>query len=68
MRQYGSDWELYDMEADRTELHNLAPRNRRLVARMARNYQRWADQVGVIDWGVQGPKVKAAWGMTDLKG
>ena len=56
------------MESDRTELHDLAPRNRRLVARMARAYQRWADDVGVIDWGIQGPKVKAAWGMKDLKG
>ena len=68
VRKYEGDWELYDMEADRTELHDLAPRNKRLVARMARAHQRWADDIGVIDWGIQGPKVKAAWGMKDLKG
>ncbi len=68
VRQHGGAWQLYDMEEDRTELRDLAPRNRRLVSRLARDYQRWADRVGVIDWSVQEPKVKAAWGMADLKG
>ena len=68
VRQHGGAWQLYDMEEDRTELRDLAPRNRRLVSRLARDYQRWADRVGVIDWSIQEPKVKAAWGMADLKG
>ena len=68
VREHQGDWQLYDMEEDRTELHNLAPRNRRLVSRLARQYQRWADRVGVVDWAIQEQKVKAAWGMEDLKG
>ena len=68
VREHQGDWQLSDMEEDRTELHNLAPRNRRLVSRLARQYQRWADRVGVVDWAIQEQKVKAAWGMEDLKG
>lgn len=35
---------------------------------MARDYQPWADQIGVVDWNVQLPKLQAAWGMKDIKG
>lgn len=68
VRQFQGDWELYDLERDRTELRDLAPRNRRLAARLARDYQQWADQVGVVDWNVQLPKLQEAWGMKDIKG
>ena len=68
VRQFQGEWELYDLERDRTELRDLAPRNRRLVGRMARNYQQWADQAGVVDWTIQMPKVQEAWGLKDLKG
>jgi arylsulfatase len=68
VRQYQGDWELYDLERDRTELRNLAPRNRSMVGRMARDYQQWADRVGVVDWNVQLPKLQKAWGMKDIKG
>jgi arylsulfatase len=68
VRRFERDWELYDMEADRTELHDLAPRNRRLVARMAGRYEQWAQRTGVIDWRIQQPKLKAAWGIEDIHG
>jgi len=68
VRQFEGEWELYDLEKDRTELRNLAPRNRRLVSRMAGNYQQWADRTGVVDWKVQLPKLQEAWGMKDIKG
>jgi arylsulfatase len=35
-------WELYDMENDRSELHNLAARHPDLVAEMARSWDVWA--------------------------
>ena len=43
-------WELYDMEADRTELRDLAAEQPERVARMATRWQRWADRVGVRRW------------------
>jgi arylsulfatase A-like enzyme len=68
VRRFEGDWELYDMEVDRTELRNLAPRNRRLVDRLARQHAQWSQSVGVIDWTVQQPKLKAAWGLQDIRG
>ena len=41
-------WELYDLETDRTELHNLAGENQELVKEMAAEWQRWAVKVGAV--------------------
>lgn len=43
-------WELYDMDADRTELHNLAEANPAQVHRMADAYRTWAKRVGAQPW------------------
>ncbi|HUT33856.1 MAG TPA: arylsulfatase [Planctomycetota bacterium] len=42
----GRPWELYDMEADRTETRNLAAEQPKRVAEMAAAYNRWAKRVG----------------------
>jgi len=44
-------WELYDMEADRTEMHDLAAKNPELTARMAAQYEQWARERGVVPFG-----------------
>lgn len=41
-------WELYDLEADRTELNNLASQNPELVKEMATEWQEWAERVGAV--------------------
>ena len=46
---YPAPWELYDMEADRTELNDLAARHPERVADMARQYEAWAERCGVIE-------------------
>jgi len=43
-------WELYEMNEDRTELHDLADADPDRVARMAAMYQRWADACGAVDF------------------
>ena len=48
VKRYPLDWELYDMEADRTELHDLASQHPERVAHMAQEYKSWADRCGVI--------------------
>jgi arylsulfatase len=48
-------WELYDMENDRTETHNLAEAFPGRVQEMADLWQRWAERTG----GVPKPKPKS---------
>lgn len=48
--EYGSDWELYDMVEDRTELHDLSDRNGSRVAELVGWYDDWARRSGVRPW------------------
>lgn len=43
-------WELYDMEADRTELNDLAAREPERVSRMAARWESWARRAHVLPW------------------
>lgn len=47
---YSSDWELYDMEADRLETSDLSSSNPQTVEDLAQRYRQWADRVGVGSW------------------
>lgn len=44
-------WELYDMERDRTETNDLAATKPGLAAKMARSYEQWARERGVVPFG-----------------
>jgi arylsulfatase len=48
VRNYPAAWELYDMQVDRTELHDLAALQPARVADMARQYDAWAARCAVI--------------------
>jgi len=48
--RYGGSWELYDMEADRTESNDLAARFPVLVQDLARAYATWAAKANVEQW------------------
>ena len=50
VREYPHEWELYNIDRDRTELHNVAGENPDVVARLTRLWQDWANRVGVIPW------------------
>jgi arylsulfatase A-like enzyme len=50
VREYPGDWELYDLDVDRAEEHDLAAVEPQLAAELAGRWQRWADRVGVIPW------------------
>ncbi len=43
-------WELYDLEADRTEMTGLADKEPARVKEMAAKWDAWADRVGVQPW------------------
>ena len=44
------DWELYDLEADRTETNNLATANPDKARQLAGLYQQWASRAEVVPW------------------
>lgn len=45
-------WELYDIDADRSELQDLAAANPERVARMQQSYNAWAERCGVVPFEV----------------
>ena len=42
----GDAWELYDMEADRTEVHDLAEQHPERVQQMATQWEEWYASTG----------------------
>jgi arylsulfatase len=48
--KYPGDWELYDIETDRTELNDLARRYPDRVQALAELYQSWAERCSVMPW------------------
>ena len=48
--RFPEGWELFDMEADRTELHDLAQSEPERAKAMATMYDEWATKIGVQPW------------------
>ncbi len=44
-------WELYDMEVDRTEMHDLAAKEPEITARLAAAWDAWAERASVLPLG-----------------
>jgi arylsulfatase len=56
--RHPEDWELYDLEADRTELNDLAERYPEKLAGMKELYESWAKRCGAMPWPVKKPARK----------
>jgi arylsulfatase A-like enzyme len=48
--QHDRPWELYDMNSDRSEMHDLAAEQPDRVRQLSQLYQQWAERVGVLPW------------------
>ena len=46
----GGEWELYNLKTDRSELHDLAAEQPQRVADLAKLWQAYADETGVVPW------------------
>ncbi|MBN2316094.1 MAG: arylsulfatase [Sedimentisphaerales bacterium] len=53
---HGKPWELYDLEADRTELNDLAHKHPEKVEHLKSLYQSWAKRCGVLPWPIKKPR------------
>ncbi len=68
VKQHGQEWELYDMDVDRTELNDLAGKNAPLEKDLLKRYQDWATKTGVLDWEIALPKLLEAWKLESAEG
>ncbi len=57
--KYKGEWELYDMDADRTELHNLASSRPEMVKKLAAQWDAWVARTNGDEW--EGP-ARSNWG------
>ncbi len=57
--RHPGEWELYDMEADRTELNNLAVQHPEKVRELAAKFDVWAKKAGVVPWEIYNAKKDA---------
>ena len=57
--KYPGGWELYDMEQDRTELHDLAAQQPGVVKELTAVYDAWARRCGVLPWDQIRPQRRA---------
>ena len=68
VKEFDQPWELYDMEVDRTELNNLAGKNKPLENSLQAQFQYWADSVGVQSWERLLPDILKAWNLESTDG
>lgn len=52
VQRHKRDWELFDLEQDRTETNDLADEFQEKVDHLKGKYEYWADRVGVLPWPV----------------
>ena len=50
VRRDGTEWELYDIDNDRTELNNLSAKEPARVKAMSANWESWAQRANVLPW------------------
>ncbi len=48
--RFPEEWELYNLEADRTEMNNVAGRHPDIASRLKAKWEVWAERVGVKPW------------------
>ena len=52
VKKYPSDWELYNMEEDRTELNDLSSGNETIKRKLIGQYEEWAEKCGALEWPI----------------
>ena len=50
VKSFGKPWELYDVEADFSETHNIIKEYPEVASKLQKSYDQWAKRIGVRDW------------------
>ncbi len=50
VKKFPGDWELYNFEQDRTELHDLSKKNPPLAKQLQQLYNEWAQALKIVPW------------------
>ena len=50
VKTFNSDWELYNLEEDRTETYNLASKEYCRVKQMSNEWEKWAEKSNVKNY------------------
>jgi arylsulfatase len=50
VRKFPGPWELYDMDEDRTELHDLSAQHPGLTQELIDIWEEWAQRCNVVPW------------------
>ncbi|MGQ9731482.1 MAG: arylsulfatase [Candidatus Zipacnadales bacterium] len=58
VRRWPGPWELYNMETDRTEMHDLAGGEPGRVAELAAAWQEWAESHNILPWDEANPALR----------
>ncbi len=53
VKQHGMDWELFDMETDRSETNDLSIHHPDIVSELRQKYESWTKRAGVLPWPIQ---------------
>ena len=59
--KYPGDWELYDIEKNRTETDDVAAQYPEVVAELEGIYDAWAERCGVMPWSQMLPILQERW-------
>jgi arylsulfatase A-like enzyme len=63
VKRHGQDWELYQMDEDRTELNDLSLQNFPMVQKLSHQHAAWCESLGVRDWNEVSSILQQLWGM-----
>ena len=53
VKRHGRDWELFNMEQDRTEQHDLSEDHPEVVTSLEAAWDAWAERVAVEPWPIR---------------
>jgi len=56
--RFGEPWALYNMDADRSELHDHSAQHPEIAQRLERMYEEWAHRCGVIPYDEVDPRLR----------